>query len=120
MSRSEIRHSTKMALLDKVRRHDYGKYLLKASISRVRAFQGEDIAFEFPVTALIGPNGSGKSSILGAAGCAYKRIRPGRRSQVPSATLLKGARSSDRFLEHLGVDFQRRAPVERLARPRVQ
>lgn len=66
-----------MALLDKVRRHDYGKYLLKASISRVRAFQGEDIAFEFPVTALIGPNGSGKSSILGAAGCAYKRIRPG-------------------------------------------
>ena len=42
------------------------------------------------------------------------------RSQVPSATLLKGARSSDRFLEHLGVDFQRRAPVERLARPRVQ
>ena len=77
MNKSEIRHSTKMALLDKVRRHDYGKYLLKASISRVRAFQREDITFDFPVTALIGPNGSGKSSILGAAGCAYKRIRPG-------------------------------------------
>lgn len=43
-----------------------------------------------------------------------------RRSQVPSATLLKGARASDRFLEHLGVNFQRRAPVQCLARPRVQ
>lgn len=76
MKRSEIRHSTKMALLDKVRRHDYGKYLLKANITKIRAFQGEDVAFEFPVTALIGPNGSGKSSILGVAGCAYKRIKP--------------------------------------------
>lgn len=76
MNRSEIRHSTKMALLDKVRRHDYGKYLLKASISKIRGFSGEDVTFEFPVTALIGPNGSGKSSILGVAGCAYKKVKP--------------------------------------------
>ncbi|MFC4415989.1 hypothetical protein ACFO0E_06130, partial [Chromohalobacter beijerinckii] len=34
-----------------------------------------------------------------------------RRSQVPSATLLKDARTFDRFLEHLGVDFQWRSPV---------
>ncbi len=75
--RSEIRDSTTTKLLEKVRRHDYGRYLVKASIGKLRGFSGEDIVFEFPVTALIGPNGSGKSSVLGAAGCAYKSIRPG-------------------------------------------
>lgn len=77
MERSEIRESTKLSLLKKVREHDYGKYLYKASIQRIRGFTGEDITFEFPVTALIGPNGSGKSSVLGVAGCAYKPIKPG-------------------------------------------
>lgn len=77
MQRSEIRESTKVLLLDKVRKYDYGKYLYKASINKIRGFTGEDITFEFPVTALIGPNGSGKSSVLGVAGCAYKPIKPG-------------------------------------------
>lgn len=76
MTHSEIRESTKLALIDKVRRHDYGKYLLKANIQRARGFFGEDITFDFPVTALIGPNGSGKSAVLGAAACAYKAMRP--------------------------------------------
>ncbi len=77
MALSEIRESTKTQLIEKVRRLNYGKYLYKASISKIRGFSGEDIVFEFPVTALIGPNGSGKSSVLGVAGCAYKPIRPG-------------------------------------------
>lgn len=77
MQLSEIRDSTKKKLLEKVRRLDYGKYLYKASITKIRGFVGEDISFDFPVTALIGPNGSGKSSVLGVAGCAYKPIRPG-------------------------------------------
>lgn len=77
MSTSEIRDSTKAGLLEKVRRHDYGQYLYKAGITKIRGFEGEDITFEFPVTALIGPNGSGKSSVLGVAGCAYKPIKPG-------------------------------------------
>lgn len=76
MQRSEIRESTKAELLEKVRRHDYGKYLLKASLTRIRGFTSEDITFDFPITALIGPNGSGKSAVLGAAGCAYKMIKP--------------------------------------------
>lgn len=76
MDYSEIRESTKVSLLDKVRRSDYGKYLQKTSITKIRGFTNEDITFEFPVTALIGPNGSGKSSVLGAAGCAYKAIKP--------------------------------------------
>lgn len=74
---SEIRESTKLQLLEKVRKNDYGQYLFKASIVKIRGFTGEDITFEFPVTALIGPNGSGKSSVLGMAGCAYKSVRPG-------------------------------------------
>ncbi len=74
---SEIRDSTKSQLLEKVRRHDFGQYLLKASLIKVRGFTGEDITFDFPVTALIGPNGSGKSAVLGAAGCAYKPTKPG-------------------------------------------
>lgn len=77
IEQSEIRNSTKLALLEKVRKHDFGKYLIKISIQKIRGLVGEDVAFDFPVTALIGPNGSGKSSVLGAAGCAYKPIRPG-------------------------------------------
>lgn len=77
MERSEIRNSLKIALLDKVRKQDYGKYLLRIDINKIRGFSGETVSFDFPVTALIGPNGSGKSSILGAAACAYKTIKPG-------------------------------------------
>ncbi len=77
MPYSEIRDSTKVALFDKVRKQDYGKYLHKVFINKIRAFESEGITFEFPVTALIGPNGGGKSSILGAAACAYKDIKPG-------------------------------------------
>ncbi|MEW6350818.1 MAG: AAA family ATPase [Thermodesulfobacteriota bacterium] len=77
MNYSQIRHSTIQKLLEKVRKQSYGKYLVKASINRIRGFVDVEIAFDFPVTALIGPNGSGKSSVLGVAGCAYRPIRPG-------------------------------------------
>ena len=77
MPLSEIRDSTKIELLDKVRRQSYGKYLSKLSMKNIRAFEDEIISFDFPVTALIGPNGGGKSSVLGSAGCSYKCIKPG-------------------------------------------
>ncbi len=57
---------------------------------------------------------------LGMPGIALAEYPEQRRSQVPSATLLKDARTFDRFLEHLGVDFQWRSPVQGFARPRVQ
>lgn len=76
MPLGEIRESTKQELTEKVRRHNYGKYLLKANINKLRGFEDENITFDFPVTALIGPNGSGKSAVLGAAACAYKPIKP--------------------------------------------
>lgn len=74
---SEIRQSTVTALLEKVRRQNYGKYLLRTRLEHVRAFRGPAVTFEFPVTALIGPNGGGKSTVLGSAACAYRDIRPG-------------------------------------------
>lgn len=77
MYKSEIRPSTIQMLLDKVRLQKYGEYLIKITIKKIRGFSDRDIRFDFPVTALIGPNGSGKSSVLGAAACAYKAMKPG-------------------------------------------
>jgi AAA15 family ATPase/GTPase len=74
---SQVRDSTRRRLLEKVRRNDIGKYLGSMKLEKVRSFRGDRITFEFPVTALIGPNGGGKSTILGAAACAYKSVRPG-------------------------------------------
>jgi AAA15 family ATPase/GTPase len=74
--RSEIRDSEIRGLLAKVKRNDFGAYLRRIRLNRVRAFAGETVEFEFPVTALIGTNGGGKSTILGAAAIAYKPIRP--------------------------------------------
>jgi len=74
--RSEIRDSVIRDLLVKVRRQDYGAYLRKIRLNKVRAFSNQAVDFEFPVSALIGTNGGGKSTILGAAAIAYKQIKP--------------------------------------------
>lgn len=73
---SEIRDSAIRRLVLKVKEQDYGQYLRKIRLNKVRAFQGEAVDFDFPVTALIGTNGGGKSTILGAAAIAHKSIRP--------------------------------------------
>lgn len=75
--RSEVRHSDINDLLKKVKDQDYGKYLHSVRLEHVRAFRGEFVRFDFPVTALIGTNGGGKSTILGSAAIAYKSIKPG-------------------------------------------
>lgn len=74
--RSEIRQSQIENLLEKVRTKNYSKYLYKLTLSKVRGFSDKVITFDFPVTALVGPNGGGKTTILGAAGCAYKTVKP--------------------------------------------
>jgi predicted ATPase len=73
---SEIRRSAINDLLEKVSSKGYGKYLLKISIAKARGFKDKIISFDFPVTALVGPNGGGKTTVLGAAGCAYKTVKP--------------------------------------------
>jgi predicted ATPase len=76
MFRSEVRDSTINALLEKANERNYGRYLPKLTLKKLRGFSDEPISFDFPVTAIIGPNGGGKTTILGAAACAYKMITP--------------------------------------------
>jgi predicted ATPase len=76
MYRSEIRQSQIVELLEKVQSHNYGRYLFRAKLDKVRAFEEQAVVFDFPVTALVGPNGGGKTTILGAAACAYKEVLP--------------------------------------------
>jgi hypothetical protein len=73
---SEIRESTVRDLLTKVKGANFGSYLRRMKLTKIRVFEGEEVDFEFPVTALIAANGGGKSSILGAAALAYKNTRP--------------------------------------------
>ncbi|MBI4337408.1 MAG: AAA family ATPase [Chloroflexi bacterium] len=77
MPQSEIRRSEIAALAERVRRANYAKYLKTVRLIKVRGFANAQVTFDFPVTALVGPNGGGKSTVLGAAACAYKTIKPG-------------------------------------------
>jgi hypothetical protein len=69
---SKIRDSTVRDLLAKVKASNFKSYLRRMKLTKIRAFEGEVVDFEFPVTALIATNGGGKSSMLGAAALAYK------------------------------------------------
>lgn len=73
--KSEIRNSIIRDLIEKVRKRSYGNYLISLRLEKIRFFQGAQINFDFPVTALIGPNGGGKSTILGATACAYSSFK---------------------------------------------
>ena len=64
MYQSQIRPSQIASLREKVEKKNYGKYLYKIELSRVRNFENQEVVFNFPVTALIGPNGGGKTTIL--------------------------------------------------------
>ena len=74
--RSEVRDSTIRELIQKVKSQNFGKYLQRIRLNKIRAFQDQVVSFDFPVTALIGTNGGGKSTVLGAAAIANKAIRP--------------------------------------------
>lgn len=76
MYRSEIRPSLIKKLFDKCRKLNYQKYLSKVGLIKCRAFNDQQITFDFPVTALIGPNGGGKTTILGACALIYDSISP--------------------------------------------
>lgn len=74
--KSEIRQSTLNRLSEKAQKLNYGKYLRKINISKLRAFTEQTIIFDFPVTALIGPNGGGKTTVLSSCALLYKTMQP--------------------------------------------
>ena len=76
MLKSEIRQTQITGLSERVRKDSYRQYLKVVRLNKVRGFSGASVMFDFPVTALVGPNGGGKSTVLGAAACAYKSIKP--------------------------------------------
>ncbi|CAL1517837.1 AAA family ATPase [Chitinophaga sp. MM2321] len=76
MYQSEIRDSVIQALLEKAANRNYGNYLSKILLTRVRGLNNQNITFDFPVTAIIGTNGSGKTTIIGSAAIIYKDIQP--------------------------------------------
>lgn len=73
---SEIRDSEINALIEKVSRENYFKYLKSINFYKLRMLENQRITFDFPVTALIGTNGGGKTTVLGAAGSIYRDIKP--------------------------------------------
>ena len=74
--KSEIRDSKIRDLFNKVEKNNFGKYLKRVKITKVRAFENQIVDFDFPITALIGTNGGGKTTILGSAAVAYKMVKP--------------------------------------------
>lgn len=76
--RSEIRDGVIQELAGKVAKENYGQYLRKLTLTKVRGFTEIEVSFDFPVTAVAGPNGGGKSTILGAAGLPYSSVPPSR------------------------------------------
>ncbi|WP_309138679.1 AAA family ATPase [Nocardia cyriacigeorgica] len=76
--KSEIRRSQIDGLTNKVAKRNYGKYLERMTLRRVRGFVDCEVTFDFPVTALVGPNGGGKTTVLGAAALVYRTVPPGR------------------------------------------
>ena len=75
---SQIRPTQINALLEKVQKRGYGRYLIGVALEKIRGFTDSRVDFEFPVTAIIGPNGGGKTTVLGAAACAYAEVKPRR------------------------------------------
>ena len=76
MFKSEIRDSIINGLIERTNKKNFGKYLSKMFLNKVRAIENQMISFDFPVTAIIGTNGGGKTTILGAAAIIYRIIQP--------------------------------------------
>jgi len=101
--KGEIRDSTIRGLFEKVRKRDYGRYLLSVRLEKLRLFKGVQINFDFPVTALVGPNGGGKSTILGAIASGYISMNP---SSFFPKSFVGDSNMIDWLIEYEAVDKQ--------------
>lgn len=75
---TQMRESAINALQERVAKSNYGKYLKRVILKKVRGFEDREVTFDFPVTAIVGPNGGGKTTILGAAAMIYRDVMPRR------------------------------------------
>lgn len=51
---------------------EWKQYIKSIKITNIHGWTGQEIAFNFPVVAIVGENGIGKSTFLKASVCAYK------------------------------------------------
>jgi AAA15 family ATPase/GTPase len=98
INKSEIRDSVIRELLDKSRKNNYKQYLRSIRLEKIRKFNGEQITFDFPVTALIGPNGGGKSTVIGAALSTYKTGKP--------STIFKKSLIGDDSMQNWSIEYE--------------
>lgn len=111
----DVAPSTITKLLDRVRKRNIKNYITRIKLIKVRAFEDQELRFDFPVTALIGTNGGGKSTALGAAAMAYKECKP---SQFfPKATVGDDSMADWRIdYELVDKDKQPQGTIQRNAR----
>ena len=83
---------------DKSRKNNYKQYLRSIRLEKIRKFNGEQITFDFPVTALIGPNGGGKSTVIGAALSTYKTGKP--------STIFKKSLIGDDSMQNWSIEYE--------------
>jgi adenylate kinase family enzyme len=114
MFKSQVRASVINGLLEKAAARNYGRYLPKLTVKRIRGFIDQPIAFDFPVTAIIGPNGGGKTTVLGAAACAYKDVSP-RRFFAKSGTYDESMQDWSVEYEIVDRDLSARDTIRRTA-----
>lgn len=51
---------------------EWKQFIKSIKITNIHGWTGQEIAFNFPVVAIVGENGIGKSTFLKASVCAYK------------------------------------------------
>src|SRR3990170_7318698 len=98
MQKSEIRDSIIRELIDKNKKNNYKQFLLSIRLENIRKFNGVQINFDFPVTALIGPNGGGKSTIIGTALSSYKSGKP--------STIFRKSLIGDESMQNWNIEFE--------------
>jgi hypothetical protein len=86
MYKGEIRDSTINSLIEKAAKRNYGRYLAKMILKKLRGFINEPVSFDFPVTAIIGPNGGAKQPFLVQPAARTKAWRPSASLQRAEST----------------------------------
>lgn len=71
-----MNHQEVQQIREQFRSGQWPQFLEMVEINGLRGFTGQEITFDYPITAIVGENGSGKSTVLKAAACAYENTAP--------------------------------------------